>query len=658
MASEVCHPRPPASVNPRGGRPGPGPGWTAYTLGRRLNRLRWLLEQKVLLPAEARLEGARWWAALDPPAATAPCPDEALPKGGIAPLLHELIPLVRDLVGDPAAVPIERAVFEQIDQWDAWWDSEDMSGEVYETIDRYEQLARDGEFDSRLDDATVRGRRVADSVRGAIVRALGGSGQLVAALDLGRLVDQGIRPPDSMRFVFRWELHPSRWRRRRSRAYREAVANRRRAVGANRRFRAEHRLRPSPEEDPEGASGRGVPPPIPRIPKLPWKFQLVARFCPMSDLPPDPNWSLEVRSSWARLDMPLELPRVLSALYKRPVGGGALARVIARIDEVVMQCFSTSSAVGELPSPVGGPELGHGGDRGEEGSGPPTAPGGFVSSIPGEAASELPPRPGDGASVLPAAADTPATADMAFVAPPPDEVQSGPLLSGSAARSDGPRSEPVEGQGPEEPRGQRLVGAPTAAAEEYRRLRGVKRDVDPEDLYVGESLPILRVFEKIVQLNRDPLQPVLILGPTGAGKSGIAELIHRHSKRPGPFRREQASDNRLADFGFVKARWTGHGRHHGVANVPPAGTRGILEEASGGTVFVDELGELSPEFQVFLLDVLDRKPIPKAVGEGSPVVPDVRLIFATNENIEAAVQGGKLRKDLIRRIRAYWPGAR
>ena len=187
--------------------------------------------------------------------------------------------------------------------------------------------------------------------------------------------------------------------------------------------------------------------------------------------------------------------------------------------------------------------------------------------------------------------------------------------------------------------------------ETIKRLKKLKNQIDPDDQYIGYSPGILKVFEQIDTLNKMPDKPVLLRGPSGAGKSKIAELIHLSSKRSKKrFRVEQASDNRAADPIIIKNRWTGYGNDSGLNNVSKEQTSGILQENEGGTVFVDELGALSLEFQVFLLAVLDRSAIPLTAGSGLPVRPDVRLIFATNEDLERAVDEGRFRPELLRRI--------
>lgn len=190
--------------------------------------------------------------------------------------------------------------------------------------------------------------------------------------------------------------------------------------------------------------------------------------------------------------------------------------------------------------------------------------------------------------------------------------------------------------------------------EELKRLLQIKREIDPQGHYVGESLAILRVFELIEQYNRQPDKPILILGSTGSGKTEIAEVIHRHSARKEKrFHREQASDNRASDMSIVKGRWVGFGKNPGLHGIPPGGQPGLVQDCAGGTIFLDELAEVSLDVQTFLLDILDAKEIPPTAGQGASIKPNVRLLCATNANIEDAVRTGKLKRDLVRRLRPY-----
>jgi DNA-binding NtrC family response regulator len=187
---------------------------------------------------------------------------------------------------------------------------------------------------------------------------------------------------------------------------------------------------------------------------------------------------------------------------------------------------------------------------------------------------------------------------------------------------------------------------------EFERLLKIKNKIDPKNKYIGESIAILRVFEKIKEFNELPDDPVLILGPTGAGKTAIAELIHSSSARSTkPFQKEQAAGNKAADPAILTGRWAGYGAGSGLPAVAEGGQNGILHQCNQGTVFVDEVADLGDHFQGFLLHVLDNETIAAAAGRPEYIKANVRLIFATNGDLELLVKEGKFKHDLYRRIK-------
>ncbi|MDX2092828.1 MAG: sigma-54 dependent transcriptional regulator, partial [Kofleriaceae bacterium] len=139
--------------------------------------------------------------------------------------------------------------------------------------------------------------------------------------------------------------------------------------------------------------------------------------------------------------------------------------------------------------------------------------------------------------------------------------------------------------------------------------------------------------------------PVLILGPNGAGKEKIAEIVQRNSRRRhAPFVRVDAGalpDSLIEAelFGAEPGAFTGAAR-----------TRvGRFEAADGGTLYLDEIGNLSLTGQQKLLRVLQRGEIER-LGSSTTRKVDVRLISATNVNVYAAVQAGSFREDLLYRL--------
>jgi len=142
--------------------------------------------------------------------------------------------------------------------------------------------------------------------------------------------------------------------------------------------------------------------------------------------------------------------------------------------------------------------------------------------------------------------------------------------------------------------------------------------------------------------------PVLLLGETGTGKEVIAKNIHQTSpRRDGPFVRVQcgAMPESLLDselFGHEKGAFTG----------AVAVNKGRFERANNGTIFLDEIGELSPEAQVKLLRVLQEKEYERVGGQHTLKI-DVRVIAATHRNLLEMVHAGKFREDLWFRLNVF-----
>jgi transcriptional regulator with GAF, ATPase, and Fis domain len=162
---------------------------------------------------------------------------------------------------------------------------------------------------------------------------------------------------------------------------------------------------------------------------------------------------------------------------------------------------------------------------------------------------------------------------------------------------------------------------------------------------VGAEFGLKGVMDVIRQAA--PLEsPILLLGETGVGKEVIANAIHDLSpRRNGPFIKVNCGaipptimDSEL--FGHEKGAFTG----------AISQKRGRFERAHGGTIFLDEIGELPLEAQVRLLRVLQEKEFDR-VGGAKPVQVDIRVIAATHRNLEAMLDEGTFRQDLYYRLR-------
>ena len=161
---------------------------------------------------------------------------------------------------------------------------------------------------------------------------------------------------------------------------------------------------------------------------------------------------------------------------------------------------------------------------------------------------------------------------------------------------------------------------------------------------VGHSTKMVQIYNLVRQVGPTRTN-VLISGESGTGKELAARAIHQHSSRNGkPFVTINCSaipENLMESelFGHVKGAFTG-----AVAN-----KKGLFEIAHEGTVFLDEIGDLSPLIQVKLLRVIQEREFMR-VGETQTINVDVRIISATNKNLEQEVIQGRFREDLFYRL--------
>ena len=174
-----------------------------------------------------------------------------------------------------------------------------------------------------------------------------------------------------------------------------------------------------------------------------------------------------------------------------------------------------------------------------------------------------------------------------------------------------------------------------------RRSTGGAATIDP---FIGSSAAIHELSTRVAKIvNSD--SPVLILGETGTGKGVLARWMHEEGSRS----REPFVDLNCAGLTreFLETELFGHekGAFTGAVNAK----QGLFEVAHGGTMFLDEIGDVDPQIQPKLLKVLEEKRF-RRLGDVSDRMVDVRLVGATHHDLEALAAQGKFRRDLYFRI--------
>lgn len=180
-----------------------------------------------------------------------------------------------------------------------------------------------------------------------------------------------------------------------------------------------------------------------------------------------------------------------------------------------------------------------------------------------------------------------------------------------------------------------------------KELRFLKNSIyknDNSNLLVGESSSIKKLYQQVRQIAGSNAS-VLITGESGTGKELLARMIHLKSNRKEknfiPVDCSTLSEEIIESelFGYRKGAFTGADKNR----------RGILEEANGGTVFFDEIGNMTSRTQSKLLRFLQEKEI-KPVGSNNIIKVDVRILSATNADLRSEVINGRFREDLFYRI--------
>ena len=179
--------------------------------------------------------------------------------------------------------------------------------------------------------------------------------------------------------------------------------------------------------------------------------------------------------------------------------------------------------------------------------------------------------------------------------------------------------------------------------------KSLRRVNEPYCYRVDKVVGVSRSMENVLQTAlkvTDFDTGIMIRGESGTGKELVARIIHDHSKsRKG---REfvaincAAIPNEILEgelFGYVRGAFTGAGQNR----------KGLIEEANGGTLFMDEIGDTTPQFQAKILRVIQEKEV-RRLGENTNRSVDIRVVAATNRDINRLVQEGSFREDLFYRL--------
>ena len=185
----------------------------------------------------------------------------------------------------------------------------------------------------------------------------------------------------------------------------------------------------------------------------------------------------------------------------------------------------------------------------------------------------------------------------------------------------------------------------TQLRREVRRLRASQAQPYSVDRIVGNSAAMDMLRNLLVKVAGSPASTVLLTGESGTGKDLAAKVLHFNSDRAHkPFMNITCS---ALPEALMESELFGHER--GAFTDARQQKRGLFESADGGTVFLDEIGEMVPALQAKLLRVLEEKSF-RRVGGLQDIKVNVRVIAATNRNLEEEVKAGRFRQDLFYRL--------
>jgi two-component system, NtrC family, response regulator AtoC len=181
-----------------------------------------------------------------------------------------------------------------------------------------------------------------------------------------------------------------------------------------------------------------------------------------------------------------------------------------------------------------------------------------------------------------------------------------------------------------------------------REVRELRRHLESEfgiQAIIGQDPSMLRLFDTIKQVARTGISTVFLHGETGTGKDLVARVIHHNSDRAAqPF--INITCTALSES-LLESELFGHER--GAFTDAKLQKKGLLEMADGGTVFLDEVGDMPPALQAKLLRFLEERRF-RRVGGTRELGVDVRVIAATNRDLEKAIEQGHFRRDLMYRL--------
>jgi len=172
-------------------------------------------------------------------------------------------------------------------------------------------------------------------------------------------------------------------------------------------------------------------------------------------------------------------------------------------------------------------------------------------------------------------------------------------------------------------------------------------DTLPNTEIIGATPKMVEIYKKVAKIARTD-SPVLVVGDSGSGKELVARAVHSHSQRAAaPFL--VVNCGALPET-LLESELYGHER--GSFTGATGARKGLLESASGGTVFLDEITETSLSFQVKLLRVIQEREI-RRVGSNETIQVDIRLIAATNRDLREMVRMNRFREDLFHRLNVF-----